>query len=1349
MYLYEATTEEKIRYIKVEGALQPIPYAENSWHQHDEDTLFFDTCGVPSTALPVDQRPIVFGQSVDLTTVAGRALAAGVRLAFARINREGGVRGRGLRVVSYDDAGNGTLASQNARDMMERHEVFGFIGFGGLRPDPVHEAFQYVKKMFPTVPFIAGDSPTVIMRNPVTPTSITVSPSLQEEATAAVQYGKALGRTNVAIIHERTAAGNDALASMQKAVEFYRSNLVVNSTYEVSRSTAIAVVALLTSPVPPDLVLFYGATISFQEIIQSFYDAIGHPNTAPGLSEPHSVLFIGLSTVSVMKLVQTLPLGLQHVTFVTSGLPPVWEASELLASLTSDVERDAENGAEALLYEEGTRMFNSYIAGHLAALVLERSPAVSREGFVDTVYATQLFEVEGQQLGPFFLHHVGGNSDCSMGLRKVTISSVLTFTRFVSPTAQDYQFYSNFTFDLSDSTQSCGVYTDFSRPPCSPGFERVYTTNDTEAFFCRECERGFYSADGLQCLPCAPGSFSTSSRTAQCSLCPPGHYQDRPEQSQCLPCDTSSFAAGYGNSACSSCGRNALTRTTASVSSSACVCLGGYYGNALADSTADNNGCQACPEGGNCCAYPVDGLGHVRPEEWMRRTNSSSSLDVCDLGVTDPVPLPGYIESTVIAAGIVRCRSKEACRGVLDYTARNTTSRCMDGYGGIHCGTCEEGYYRFYGECLACGTEAVQWFRVGGMVIFFTILILTSVEFSARKSTYSGLSLLLNFLQIMGLLNDFWMTWPSMLQSFVGFSALVNLQLDMFAPECKLQDLFPVDFFERLIMWLTLPFLLLLCYVVTFFVAISIVYGLHSCFADRRKKRHRRQRRLSASGQVENTNIHSAITESGGSHLHCCTREAVHRFLGVSRLYSMDLQATIKVFRSAYFRVIVAIYPVLLSRSLSMFRCVDMDDGVSVLEGYYSEICYSDRWWSNVHLGIIGTLVYGVGMPVILTAVICRARRERVKREVRRRALQFYTTSTRLTKENDTGDDPKLQVNTKDSSDSEIDQHFVNKTPSKFDLRQAKKEASAVATLGLVGYYHAIWPFVIDYHPSAYYWTLMEQLEFIGIVAASTFVQSPTAQLLLALLTIGSFSVAMLVVKPYIHNVFNKLEVANDLVQIALLMIGISFVSNPPTAAESTLNGVGVMVIVVAMMGIAYGFYADIVAKVKEWKSAASFRLIKKRKEWASSASTRPHSAGEYRQPASKVRPLTSQIRESRNSTTSHNSHVATFQGDIGEPPVLATTYSEDNLFPSKARSLDDQAPTRDDPDSATVAATPTVEEKHAPEVYSNQLPTLISGLEDRNRSQMPERTESKRSSQGIDDPVDILIEEMTAETAH
>ena len=1205
VYLYEASTEEKTRYVEVDGVREVFAFTENSWQPHDEDTLFFDTCGVPAVALPVDQRPIVFGQSVDLTTVAGRALAAGVRLAFAHVNRGGGVRGRGLRVVSYDDAGNGTMASQNARDMMDRHGVFGFIGFGGLRPDPVHEAFRYITQTYPTVPFIAADSPSVLLRNPVTPTSITVTSGLQEEATAAVRFARSLGRTRIAIINERTAAGDDALASMRKAVEFYRSIVVTNTSYFVERSTAMAVVDLLTATPAPDAVLFYGDTESFVNILLSYYDAQGFNTAAPPVEDHRHVLFIGMSVVSILKTTQLLPTPFQHSAFVANGLPVAWgqESLRLLDTMIADIAIEADPETTQLLNEEGTRMFNGYIGARLATLILERSPAVSRQGFVDTVYATQMFTVEDQRLGPYYYNHIGGSSDCSMGMRKVTIESVLTYTRWLAPSASNYDFYSNYTMDLSDSL-SCGVYTDFSRPPCSPGFERVYTTNDTEAFFCRECERGFYSADGLQCLPCAPGSFSTSSRTAQCSLCPPGHYQDRPEQSQCLPCDTSSFAAGYGNSACSSCGRNALTRTTASVSSSACVCLGGYYGNALADSTASNNGCRACPEGGNCCAYPVDRLGRVLPEEWMRRTNSSSSLDVCDLGVTDPVPLPGYIESTVIAAGIVRCRSKEACRGVLDYTARNTTSRCMDGYGGIHCGTCEEGYYRFYGECLACGTETVQWFRVGGMLIFFTILILTSVEFSARKSTYSGLSLLLNFLQIMGLLNDFWMTWPSMLQSFVGFSALVNLQLDMFAPECKLQDLFPVDFFERLTMWLTLPFLLLLCYVLTFFIAISIVYGLQSCFANRKKRRQRRERRetgLSTNGGGTESNSPTSISVSRSisrtlsiKKYQCCgkrcSREAVHRFLGVSRLYSMDLPSTIKVFRSAYFRVIVAIYPVLLSRSLSMFRCVNLEDGVSVLEGYYSEICYSDRWWSNVHLGIIGTLVYGVGMPALLFSLLYRARQNRIKREVRRRALQFYTTTH-------TGTDLGNSSN-HDSSDSEIDQHFVKRVPSKFDLKQAKKEAASMATLGLVGHYHSIWPFVIDYRPLAWYWALMEQLEFIGIVVASTFVQLPTAQLLIALLTIGSFCVAMLIVKPYDHSTFNRLEVVNDLVQVALIMIGISFVANPPTAEESTLNGFSVFLIVCAGLGIAYGFYADLRIKVANWRMMRSFAVVRGRQHW-------------------------------------------------------------------------------------------------------------------------------------------------------
>ena len=1198
VFLYEAITEHRERLVLIEGQLQPIPYTVNSWKARPDDTLYFDTCGVPSEALPVDQRPIVFGQSVDLTTVAGKALAAGVRLAFAHMNRLGGVRGRGLRLVSYDDAGNGTLAAANARDIMERHGVFGFIGFGGLYPETVIQAFKYVTATYPTVPFVGGECPSVLLRNPVTPTSITVASSLQEEAAAAVMFARSLGRTKIAIIHEETLAGEDASESMAKAVSFYRADLVAVSNYYVGRSTAMAVVDLLTASPPPDVVLFYGDTVSFCNILESYYDALGYTAAAPPVDSSDSVLFIGMSVVSPLKTRQLLPLSFQHSAFVTSGIPTAWQPLPILNTLIADLSADPYGDTFSIFLEEGTRMFSAYIAARLAALVLERAPAVSRQGFVDTLYATQLFSVEGLQLGPYYYNHIGGGSDCSMGLRKATVESILSFSLLGRP---GYRFYSNYTLDMSNSLE-CGVYTDFSRPPCDVGFERVYTSNETEAFYCRECARGFYSADGLHCSPCPPGSFSTSSGSSGCTLCPPGHYQDRTEQSQCLPCDTSSYASGYGNAACSACGRNALTRSTASTSPSACVCLGGYYGNALAESTSTNTGCRVCPEGGNCCAYPVKPDGSVRPEEWMRRTNSSFSLDVCDLGVTVPVPLPGYVESTVIVGGIVKCRSESACVGVLDYSARNESSRCSPGYGGLHCGNCDTGYYRFYGECLSCGTNTVQYFRVTGMVIFFTVLILTSVEFSARKSTYSGLSLLLNFLQIMGLMNDFWMVWPSMLQSFVGFSALVNLQLDLFAPECKLQDLFPADFYERLTMWLTLPLLLLLCYVVTFFVAISIVYSLQSCFATRKKRRERRERRGSVSLADDSKSV-SSISRSTSSKLYnCCgkrcSRHAVHRFLGVSRLYSMDLASTIKVFRSAYFRVIVAIYPVLLSRSLSMFRCVNLDDGVSVLEGYYSELCYEDRWWSNIHLGILGTIIYGAGMPTLLFVVLYRARKDRIKREVRRRARQFYASA-------DGKDSIPSEAIACDSSDSDIDQHFVKRVPSKFDLRQAKKEAASVATFGLVGHYHSIWPFVIDYHPHAWYWSLMEQLEFIGIVAASTFVQLPTAQLLLALLTVGAFSVAMLVVKPYAHRVFNNLEVINDLVQVALLMIGISFVNSPPTASESTLNGFSVMLLSFVGIAIILGFVADLRQKVIEWKRSRSFAVVKSRKDWVSERSLR------------------------------------------------------------------------------------------------------------------------------------------------
>ena len=101
-----------------------------------------------------------------------------------------------------------------------------------------------------------------------------------------------------------------------------------------------------------------------------------------------------------------------------------------------------------------------------------------------------------------------------------------------------------------------------SREPCSPG---TYSTNPGAfvgvALLSRKClidscftpSIPFYELGFSECLPCASGSFSSSSGLSSCTLCSGGFYASSIGSSSCSLCSGSGSYSAAGASVCSQC----------------------------------------------------------------------------------------------------------------------------------------------------------------------------------------------------------------------------------------------------------------------------------------------------------------------------------------------------------------------------------------------------------------------------------------------------------------------------------------------------------------------------------------------------------------------------------------------------------------------------------------------------------------------------------------------------------------------------------------------------------------------------------------------------------------------------
>ena len=83
-------------------------------------------------AAPAQQRSLLVGQSAALTgsqAEFGRDMRDGALAAFEHINRQGGIQGRRIELLTLDDGGNEAKAKENSAHLIDAHKVLALVGY--------------------------------------------------------------------------------------------------------------------------------------------------------------------------------------------------------------------------------------------------------------------------------------------------------------------------------------------------------------------------------------------------------------------------------------------------------------------------------------------------------------------------------------------------------------------------------------------------------------------------------------------------------------------------------------------------------------------------------------------------------------------------------------------------------------------------------------------------------------------------------------------------------------------------------------------------------------------------------------------------------------------------------------------------------------------------------------------------------------------------------------------------------------------------------------------------------------------------------------------------------------------
>jgi ABC-type branched-subunit amino acid transport system substrate-binding protein len=328
----------------------------------------------------IHQDKIVFGQSAAFEGPAaalGLGMRQGILAAFREANATGGVNGRMLELISYDDGYEPNKAIENTRRLIQQDAVFALIGEVGT---PTSKAAQPIASQA-GVPFIGPFTGAEFLRNPYKRTVINMRASYFQETEAMVErLVQDLGVSRIAILYQDDSYGRAGFTGVKRALGKRNMTLVAEGTYK-RNTIAVKRAVLSIRKGKPEAVIMIGAYKPCAEFIK--------------LAKKVGVKakFLNVSFVGSQALAKELGESGDGV-IVTQVVPfPEDTATPLVARYQKALfAQDAEA-------EPGFVSLEGYMVGRLTIRALKAmGDDVGRGGFLDQFAKIGHFDLDGISL---------------------------------------------------------------------------------------------------------------------------------------------------------------------------------------------------------------------------------------------------------------------------------------------------------------------------------------------------------------------------------------------------------------------------------------------------------------------------------------------------------------------------------------------------------------------------------------------------------------------------------------------------------------------------------------------------------------------------------------------------------------------------------------------------------------------------------------------------------------------------------------------------------------------------------------------------------------------------------------
>ena len=313
--------------------------------------------GVTDTTIRIGQSAVFSGPAKDF----GVDYRAGIKLHFDRVNKSGGVNGRKIELVTYDDAYDPAKTAINTAKLIDEDKVFALTGF--VATGNLAAAMPLAEKA--GVPMFAPLVGTTSFRTKVNRLLFHVRAGYDLELRKIISHLSTIGISSIAVVFQDSPFGKSNLATCEQLAAEHKVQVVKTLPLAITAEDAKQVAAGLADAKPGAVVMIMAGRMV--EIFIRDY-------RANGVGAPLYTLSVGITDAagSAKRLDGKLA-GL-----VTASIVPPPQAQRV--PIVGDYQRDRAEFGEKI---DSYTALEGYIVGRVMTEGLRRAgKTLTRDSFI-------------------------------------------------------------------------------------------------------------------------------------------------------------------------------------------------------------------------------------------------------------------------------------------------------------------------------------------------------------------------------------------------------------------------------------------------------------------------------------------------------------------------------------------------------------------------------------------------------------------------------------------------------------------------------------------------------------------------------------------------------------------------------------------------------------------------------------------------------------------------------------------------------------------------------------------------------------------------------------------------------